>query len=61
MVLSQCRQLDPIDDGGVIDVACNTQCSGGDNVIIYNTLYGGIVGWDLRAPGLLYWQNFSDS
>ncbi|XP_077298369.1 vacuolar protein sorting 15 isoform X2 [Arctopsyche grandis] len=51
MVLSQCRQLDPTDDGGVIDVACNTQCSGGDNVIIYSTLYGGIVGWDLRAPG----------
>lgn len=52
MVLSQCRQLDPIDDGGVIDVVCNAHCMGGDNIIIYATLYGGIVGWDLRAPGM---------
>lgn len=58
MVLSQCRQLDPTDDGGVIDVACNTQCSGGDNIIIYSTLYGGIVGWDLRAPGFDLFLNF---
>lgn len=42
--------------------ACVTQ-RGAGSVLVYATLYGGLVAWDLRAPGedllkLLYFYNF---
>lgn len=46
MTLSQCRQLDSCEDGGVVDVANAGHC-----VVAYTTLYASLVGWDLRAPG----------
>lgn len=50
MSLSQCRQLDVAEDGGVVELAC-PGTGFGASVVTYTTLYGSIVGWDLRAPG----------
>lgn len=46
MTLWQCRQLDAREDGGAADVARASR-----SVVAYVTLYAGLRGWDLRAPG----------
>ncbi|KAJ0171440.1 hypothetical protein K1T71_012990 [Dendrolimus kikuchii] len=49
MTLSQCRQVEGGEEGGV----CACACAGGAHrgVISYATLLATVVGWDLRAPG----------
>lgn len=49
MNLLQSRQLDHDEDGFAVDV--QSLDSGFQSVLIYATLYGSLVGWDLRAPG----------
>lgn len=49
MNLLHSRQLNPDEDGFAIDVQCLD--SGSQSVLVYATLYGSLVGWDLRAPG----------
>ncbi|XP_018329607.1 phosphoinositide 3-kinase regulatory subunit 4 [Agrilus planipennis] len=49
MSLVQSRQVDRDEDGCAVDVQCFD--SGPQNLLVYATLYGSIVGWDLRAPG----------
>ncbi|CAG9829186.1 unnamed protein product [Diabrotica balteata] len=45
----QSRQLNADDDGYAVDVQCLD--SGSQSVLVYATLYGSLIGWDLRAPG----------
>lgn len=49
MSLGLSRQLNADDEGFPIDVQCMD--SGSQSVLVYATLYGALVGWDLRAPG----------
>lgn len=49
MSLAQSRQLDADEDGSAIDIQYLD--AGSQSVLVYSTLYGSIVGWDLRAPG----------
>ncbi|XP_055586304.1 phosphoinositide 3-kinase regulatory subunit 4 [Uranotaenia lowii] len=60
MALQQARHLDsnaridrapgdPQDDGPVVEMQPLDQ--GAQSVIVYATLYGGLVGWDIRMPG----------
>ncbi|XP_067007759.1 phosphoinositide 3-kinase regulatory subunit 4 [Anabrus simplex] len=49
MVLLQNRQLDLQEDGCAVDI--NYFDSGSQSVLVYATMYGSIVGWDLRSPG----------
>ncbi|KAJ8930201.1 hypothetical protein NQ314_017024 [Rhamnusium bicolor] len=49
MNLVQSRQLNADEDGFAVDVQCLD--SGSQSVLVYATLYGALVGWDLRAPG----------
>ncbi|KAJ8948165.1 hypothetical protein NQ318_009257 [Aromia moschata] len=49
MSLVQSRDLDPDEDGYAVEVHCLD--SGSQSVLVYATLYGSVVGWDLRAPG----------
>nr|CAD7406477.1 unnamed protein product [Timema cristinae] len=49
MSVTQSRQLDLQDDGCAVDV--NYFDSGSQSVLVYATMYGSIVGWDLRSPG----------
>lgn len=49
MNLFQTRQLNLDEEGYAVDV--QTLDSGFQNLVVYATLYGSIVGWDLRAPG----------
>lgn len=49
MALSQSRQLDLEEDGPAIDIQYLD--AGSQSVLVYSTLYGNIVGWDIRAPG----------
>ncbi|KAJ8984786.1 hypothetical protein NQ317_003699 [Molorchus minor] len=49
MNLVQSRQLNADEDGFAVDLQCLD--SGSQSVLVYATLYGAIVGWDLRAPG----------
>lgn len=43
----QSRQLDLQEDGCAVDIASFQSCP----VVVYATMYGSIVGWDLRQPG----------
>lgn len=43
----QSRQLDLQEDGCAVDVASFQS----GPVVVYATMYGSIVGWDLRQPG----------
>ncbi|CAG9792985.1 unnamed protein product [Diatraea saccharalis] len=60
MTLSQCRQVEGSigsgggceEGGGCVAVACAGGVHAG--VISYATLLSTVVGWDLRAPGMIY-------
>ncbi|KAG5888474.1 hypothetical protein JTB14_022104 [Gonioctena quinquepunctata] len=52
MSLVQSRQLNADEDGFAVDVQCMD--SGSQSVLVYATLYGALVGWDLRAPGTAF-------
>ncbi|KAJ8911373.1 hypothetical protein NQ315_014204 [Exocentrus adspersus] len=52
MNLVQSRQLNADEDGFAVDVNCLD--SGSQSVVVYATLYGCLVGWDLRAPGIAW-------
>ncbi|XP_063233284.1 phosphoinositide 3-kinase regulatory subunit 4 isoform X2 [Bacillus rossius redtenbacheri] len=43
------RQLDIQEDGCAVDI--NYFDSGSQSVLVYATMYGSVVGWDLRSPG----------
>lgn len=43
------RQLDLVEEGPAVDVL-----SLSPNLITYATMYGSLVGWDLRAPGFAW-------
>ncbi|EEB17192.1 Phosphoinositide 3-kinase regulatory subunit, putative [Pediculus humanus corporis] len=43
------RQLDIQEDGCAVDI--NYLDSGSQSVLVYATMYGSLVGWDLRKPG----------
>lgn len=49
MTLVQARELNREQDGCAVDVQYLE--SGPQSVLVYATLYGALVGWDLRAPG----------
>ncbi|XP_076266632.1 vacuolar protein sorting 15 [Rhynchophorus ferrugineus] len=49
MSIIQSRQLDPNDEGFAVELQCLDP--GTHSVIIYATLYGDLVAWDLRQPG----------
>jgi phosphoinositide-3-kinase regulatory subunit 4 len=49
MSVLQSRQLDLQEDGCAVDI--NYFDSGAQSVLVYATMYGSVVGWDLRAPG----------
>ncbi|XP_069690077.1 phosphoinositide 3-kinase regulatory subunit 4 isoform X4 [Periplaneta americana] len=49
MSVLQSRQLDLQEDGCAVDI--NYFDSGAQSVLVYATMYGSIVGWDLRSPG----------
>ncbi|KAJ9580221.1 hypothetical protein L9F63_004121 [Diploptera punctata] len=63
MSVVQSRQLDPQEEGCAVDInylnsgggLCLSDCAvcvaGAQSVLVYATMYGSIVGWDLRAPG----------
>lgn len=51
----QAKQLDLKDDGCAIDVSYLD--SGSQMVLVYATVYGALVGWDLRAPKLAWKVN----
>ncbi|XP_065073829.1 phosphoinositide 3-kinase regulatory subunit 4 [Ochlerotatus camptorhynchus] len=68
MALQQARHLDsstrvdriggePQDDGPVVEMQPLDQ--GAQSVIVYATLYGALVGWDIRMPGFA-WRLESD-
>lgn len=66
MALQQARNLETTDammtggtlnDGPIVDMQSLDQSA--QNLIIYATLYGGIVGWDIRMPGFA-WRLQSD-
>uniref|UniRef100_A0A1B0CEG3 non-specific serine/threonine protein kinase n=1 Tax=Lutzomyia longipalpis TaxID=7200 RepID=A0A1B0CEG3_LUTLO len=67
MALQQAIQFDPdpkydkgnveANDGPVVDMQPLDQ--GAQSLIVFTTLYGGIVGWDIRAPGYA-WRLQSD-
>lgn len=48
MTLVHSKQLSPEEDGCAIDVQYLE--SGPQSVLVYATLFGGIVAWDLRSP-----------
>lgn len=52
MTLQQTKQLDSEEDGHAVDVQYLD--SGPQSVVIYATLYGAIVGWDLRSPNVAW-------
>lgn len=65
MALQQARNLETdhvmgggaLNDGPIVDMQSLDQSA--QNLIIYSTLYGGIVGWDIRMPGFA-WRLQSD-
>ncbi|XP_066254532.1 phosphoinositide 3-kinase regulatory subunit 4 [Euwallacea similis] len=50
MNVLQHRQLDQYDEGLAVDLQCLDP--GTHSTVVYATLYGDLVGWDLRAPGV---------
>ncbi|KDR14050.1 phosphoinositide 3-kinase regulatory subunit 4 isoform X2 [Zootermopsis nevadensis] len=57
MSVLQSRQLDLQEDGFAVDI--NYLDAGAQSVLVYATMYGSIVGWDLRSPGTA-WKLDSD-
>ncbi|KAG5332495.1 PI3R4 kinase, partial [Acromyrmex charruanus] len=49
MSLIGTRQLDPQEEGSAVDLQYLD--SGSQSVLVYASLYGSLVGWDLRCPG----------
>ncbi|XP_037081673.1 LOW QUALITY PROTEIN: phosphoinositide 3-kinase regulatory subunit 4-like [Pollicipes pollicipes] len=43
------RKLDVVEEGSVVELTHFS--SAGSSVLVYATMYGQLVGWDLRAPG----------
>ncbi|XP_008197837.2 phosphoinositide 3-kinase regulatory subunit 4 isoform X2 [Tribolium castaneum] len=52
MNMFQTRQLNLDEEGFAVDVQCLD--SGFQSVLVYATLYGSIIGWDLRTPGIAW-------
>lgn len=48
MVPLEVRHLDPDEDNCAVDVQYLE--AGPQSVLVYATLFGGLVGWDLRSP-----------
>lgn len=49
MNLALSRHLNAEEDGFPLEAHCMD--SGSKSIVVYTTLYGSVVGWDLRAPG----------
>ncbi|XP_075209888.1 vacuolar protein sorting 15 isoform X2 [Lycorma delicatula] len=49
MSLLSSRQLDLQEEGTAVDIAYFN--SGSNSVLVYATMYGNLIGWDLRKPG----------
>ncbi|XP_015117187.1 phosphoinositide 3-kinase regulatory subunit 4 [Diachasma alloeum] len=52
MTIVNSRQLDLQEEGCAVDLQYLD--SGSQSVLIYATLYGSLVGWDLRCPGIAW-------
>uniref|UniRef100_A0A0C9R475 non-specific serine/threonine protein kinase n=1 Tax=Fopius arisanus TaxID=64838 RepID=A0A0C9R475_9HYME len=52
MTLVNSRQLDLQEEGCAVDLQYLD--SGSQSVLIYATLYGSLIGWDLRCPGIAW-------
>ncbi|XP_065349993.1 phosphoinositide 3-kinase regulatory subunit 4 [Cloeon dipterum] len=52
MLVTQTRQLDPNEEGFAVDVGHFD--SGSQSVVVYATLYGSLIGWDLRSPNIAW-------
>ncbi|XP_023244916.1 phosphoinositide 3-kinase regulatory subunit 4 isoform X2 [Copidosoma floridanum] len=50
--LQQARQLDSNEEGYAVDIQYLD--SGSQSMLVYATLYGHLVGWDLRCPGVAW-------
>ncbi|XP_050537002.1 phosphoinositide 3-kinase regulatory subunit 4 [Daktulosphaira vitifoliae] len=55
MPVMQTKQLDLQEDGCAVDIAYLD--SGSQMVLVYTTVYGSLIGWDLRAPKLVWKVN----
>lgn len=53
--IMQTKQLDLNEDGCAVDVSYLD--SGSQMVLVYATVYGSIIGWDLRTPKLAWKVN----
>lgn len=51
----QTKQLDLQEDGCAVDISYLD--SGSQMVLVYTTVYGSIVGWDLRSPKIAWKVN----
>lgn len=51
----QTKQLDLHEDGCAVDISYLD--SGSQMVLVYATVYGSVVGWDLRSPKLAWKVN----
>lgn len=49
------KQLDLNEDGCAVDVSYLD--SGSQMILVYTTVYGSIIGWDLRSPKLAWKVN----
>lgn len=52
MSIVNTRHLDPQEEGCVVDM--NYFDSGSQSILTYATVYGSIMGWDLRSPGVAW-------
>ncbi|XP_054259125.1 phosphoinositide 3-kinase regulatory subunit 4 isoform X2 [Macrosteles quadrilineatus] len=52
MSILQSRQLDLHEEGAAVDISHHG--SGSQSVLVYATMLGCIIGWDLRAPGIAW-------
>ncbi|CAH1134866.1 unnamed protein product [Ceutorhynchus assimilis] len=52
MSLLQSKQLDSYEDGFAVDLQCLDP--GTQSIVVYATLYGDLVAWDLRQPGIAW-------
>lgn len=51
----QMKQLDLQEDGCAVDISYLD--SGSQMVLVYATVYGSLIGWDLRSPKLAWKVN----
>lgn len=52
MLVTQTRQLDLNEEGSAVDVSFYD--SGSQSVVVYATMYGSLIGWDLRSPNIAW-------